>query len=135
MTVVLDASAALAVALGRSGADNLSARLYEADRVLAPDLYAAEVSNAFWKYCSLGMIDQADCVRGVEFCLGLIDESVPTEGVWAEAFAEAVLARHPVYDLLYLVVARRNVAEVLTCDEKLKRLARTLRLGIISQDL
>lgn len=129
MTIVLDASAALALALGRPEAGHLSECLQQAERVIAPDIYVAEITNAFWKYCSFTKISQADCVRGIEFCLGLVDESVPAEAMWAEAFAEAVKCRHPVYDLLYLVAARRNAAHVLSCDKKLKTLAR--KLGIM----
>jgi len=40
-----------------------------------------------------------------------------------ESLHEALRLNHPVYDLYFLVLARRNGATLLTVDEKLKRLA------------
>jgi predicted nucleic acid-binding protein len=47
--VVLDASAAIEIALGRSQAARLAGILAEADVVLAPELYVSEVVNTIWK--------------------------------------------------------------------------------------
>ena len=39
-----------------------------------------------------------------------------------EATKEAMRLRHPVYDMLYFVLARRNAATLFTLDRKLQQL-------------
>ena len=42
--------------------------------------------------------------------------------LWKMAFSEAVRLNHPVYDMLYFVLARRNAATLFTLDRKLQQL-------------
>ncbi|BAK45380.1 type II toxin-antitoxin system VapC family toxin [Eggerthella sp. YY7918] len=46
----------------------------------------------------------------------------------AESFAEAVRQNHPVYDLFYATLARRNAATLVTADKRLIALCE--RMGI-----
>ena len=55
-------------------------------------------------------------------CLSLVDEFVPDTDLWEEALSESLRLRHSPYDLLYLVLARRNAATLLTLDHKLQKL-------------
>jgi len=50
--------------------------------------------------------------------------------MWREVFAESVTYRHPVYDLFYLVLARRQNAILLTNDVKMKNLAKDMRISL-----
>jgi predicted nucleic acid-binding protein len=51
--------------------------------------------------------------------VGLIDEMTPDGELATEPLAEASRWGHPVYDLLYAVLARRTGAAVLTLDARL----------------
>jgi len=54
----------------------------------------------------------------------LVEELFNEEEFCREAFAMACLMKHPVYDMLYLVLARRHDALLMTLDEKLRHAAR-----------
>jgi len=130
MIVVLDASAALEMALARTEGPRFRAMLAGAELVLAPDIYPSEVTNAFWKYHAFESLSVETCMAGIEYCTGLVDDCRDTRDPGREAFAEAVRLRHPVYDLYYLVLARRNGACLLTRDKTMMKLARDLGVEI-----
>lgn len=127
-SVVLDASAAIDAVLGTAHARQVLDALASATAVFAPDIYAAEVANALWKYVRAKEIDLDEAVEAMVDALGLVDELVPAASLGTEPLSEAVRTGHPVYDLCYAVVARRRTAEVVTRDRRLARLLS--RLGI-----
>ena len=52
----------------------------------------------------------------------MVDEFCGTKDLLREALIEAIRLDHPVYDLLYLVLARREGATLFTLDQKLQNL-------------
>ena len=54
--------------------------------------------------------------------------SSPLKRTLRKSFAEAARQGHPVYDLLYVTLARRNVATLFTADRKLAVLCE--RMGV-----
>jgi predicted nucleic acid-binding protein len=54
-----------------------------------------------------------------EEAMDLIDDFTADRELATEALAEAVRHRHPVYDLIYAVLARRTGCAVLTMDSRL----------------
>ena len=61
--------------------------------------------------------------EGIELfqnALDLIDGYADDESLLLEALHEAARNNHPVYDMLYLVLARRNAATLFTFDKKLR---------------
>jgi len=131
MNIVIDASAAVALVLAMPGSEILYAPLDEAELVMAPDLFIAEVCNAIWKYRKADLLPMDRCERVLEHALSLPDQLESSLGLHREAFALAVRHIHPVYDALYLVLARRNNAAILTLDHRLAELARKLEIDII----
>lgn len=129
MITVLDASAAIELILSRSAANELSQLVSEAELVLAPDLYIAEVSNALWKHANASG-DPALYQELLDDAIALPDDIVESASLYREAFALSVKHQHPVYDALYLVVARRNSATILTVDRRLRSLASTLQIAV-----
>ena len=121
MRVVLDASAAIGVALGRKRAGRLAAILEEADVVLAPELFVPEVVNAIWKYHQFEHLSLTVCDRVLNTAIGLVDALVGSKESYAEAFLLARTARRPAYDMFYLALARREDATFLTLDAVLKK--------------
>lgn len=124
MIVVLDPSAAAEIVLNRRHAKELAESLKEADWVISPQLYAAEITNIFWKYYQFQDLPKDICEKGIEKSLELVEELFNEEELCREAFAMACLMKHSVYDMLYLVLARRHDALLMTLDEKLERAAK-----------
>lgn len=129
MITVLDASAAIELLLSRSAANELSELVSEAELVLAPDLYIAEVSNALWKHAGASG-DSGSYQELLDDAVALPDDFLDSASLYREAFALSVKHQHPVYDALYLVVARRNSATILTVDRRLGSLASTLQISV-----
>ncbi len=130
MIAVLDASAAVGVVLCQPRAERLMEPLEAASLVLAPDLFVSEVCNVFWKYRKADLLDQEQADRALSRSLALTDRLEPAFASYQEAFALAVRHQHPFYDALYLVVARRNNALLLTLDQRLAALATTLDIEV-----
>jgi len=63
--------------------------------------------------------------------INLIDDFISDRELATEAFTEAVRCRHPVYDLLYAVLARRTGCAILTLDQRLKTLAGQMGIGTV----
>lgn len=124
--LVLDASAALRLVLGMPEANGLLDALSESAVVIVPDLFCAEVANGLWKYVNGKHLGLDEALERLDEALALADSFVPDRTLTVEALAEAAQRQHPVYDLLYVVAARRHGASVLTLDERLAKLARSM---------
>ena len=131
MISVVDASAAVEIALFKEKAQEFKAALAESEIVLAPDLFISEVTNAFWKYRTATEISDSQCVEAIQFCIEMVDDFVGTQELWREVFSQSVKSKHSVYDVFYLVIARRNSAQLVSCDMKLKRLATEMQIPIL----
>jgi predicted nucleic acid-binding protein len=131
MNIVIDASAAVSLVLGIPGSEICYAPLDQAELVMAPDLFIAEVCNAIWKYRKADLLPMDRCETVLEQALSLPDQLESSSVLHLEAFALAVRHIHPVYDALYLVLARRNNAAILTLDHRLAELARKLEIDVI----
>jgi predicted nucleic acid-binding protein len=127
MILVLDASAAVRAAT-EPGNPRWAEPIALADLVLAPDLFAAEVANAFWKYARAGMLTRDAGEMGLRNALGLIDEFRPVHELAAEAFDLAFMQKRRVYDMIYLVLARRQSAVLITADKELAAISN--RIGV-----
>lgn len=123
MTVVLDTCAAFEIIFHGDHYDKYAEMLSKADKVIAPSMLDAEVTNVMWKYARAGYVDIENAKLSLALGMQLVDEFVPTAELAVESLHEALRLNHPVYDLYFLVLARRNGATLLTVDEKLKRLA------------
>jgi predicted nucleic acid-binding protein len=129
MIVVLDASAAIEIALQKESAQSFENSLLSADLVLAPDTYPSEITNVFWKYAHFSGMDRSACERGIDYCLDLIDDYIDTKSICREVFFESLNREHSSYDLFYLIVARRHAGTLITRDKKMISIAQ--QLGIL----
>ena len=128
MKVVLDASAALEIALNRKGAGLFVKTLQDADHRLAPDLLVPEAVNAVWKEHHFGGCDLGICEEALDIVLNLVSTWVPCAELYREAFHMSLLARTSAYDRFYLALARREGATLLTLDKALRKEA--VRQGV-----
>ena len=131
MTVVLDTCAAFEIAFKGEKFQQYSEILEKAENVIAPTLYDAEVANVLWKYIKAGYIDEQNAKITMALLLKLVDSYSDTSELAIEALHEAARLNHPVYDLYYMVLARRNGAVLLSVDEKLKKVCTDCGVEVI----
>jgi predicted nucleic acid-binding protein len=124
MIAVIDVSAAMEILLHRKKADKFSKVLQESTLTIAPDLYVSELTNSLWKYCTAKILTQDECIKYVQDGLDYIDKFVDCKELWPEAFAEGIKNNHSIYDMFYLVAARRNNGILLTNDSDLAALCK-----------
>lgn len=122
MRIVLDASAAANIILRTELAPVLIEKLKQIPLVIAPTLFHGEIANTLWKYVRLGDLDKETALSRYAEAIGLVDTFEADEQLAAEALSAAIRANHPVYDMLYVVLARRHGCTVLTVDKKLTAL-------------
>jgi predicted nucleic acid-binding protein len=102
--LVLDASAVVRIIEGSSQACAFTEAVESAELVLAPELMLTEVANTLWRLQRAGQLQAATLQTLLRRAADLVD--------------------HPAYDCLYLVLARREVASLLSADQRLLDLAR-----------
>ena len=123
LACVLDASAAVRLILGDPTAAPLAQPLREAALVLAPELMLTEVANTLWKLQRAHQLADLDPQQLLADARDLVDRVEPDRHLQAEALALACHLNHPVYDCLYLALARREAATLISADQRLLRLA------------
>jgi len=128
--IVLDASAAIEIALNKDDSDRFRELLIQSELVLAPDTFPSEITNAFWKYGSYSDLPIEKCEKGIDYCLDLVDDYINTKNLCREVFSESIKTEHPAYDLFYLVLARRHNACILTKDKKMIKTASELKIKL-----
>jgi predicted nucleic acid-binding protein len=132
MTIILDASAAIEVVLRRNGAVDFINRLLNAERVIATDFFRAETANVISKYVKGSFLSKENGFQSLEFVKNMVDEYIPIRENEVEAFSESIRLNHPVYDMLYLTLARRTGGVLLTCDKKLAALCKSEGIPIVT---
>lgn len=130
MTVVLDASAALEIALANGNASVFLDFLKKADVIISPDTFISEVTNVFWKYRKFSQFSDESCLKGIEFCISLVDDFINSRELWREAYSEGMMNQSSTYDMFYLVAARRNSGKIISMDKKLNSIAERAGLRI-----
>jgi len=119
MTGALDVSGAMEILLQKEKADKFSKILRGATLVVAPDLFVSELTNTLWKYCTAKMLPEDECTQYIQDGINFVDTFVDSREIWHEAFAEGIINKHSVYDMLYMVTARRNSGLLITNDSVL----------------
>ena len=119
---VLDASAALHVAMRLPTAEAIIDKLEQASLVLVPQLYFSETANALWKYVSHKQLSAEQAIERYQDICALPDQAISDQTLALEALSLATTYNHPVYDMIYAVLARRNACGVLSKDSTLAKL-------------
>jgi len=83
----------------------------------------SEVANTLWKLHRAGNLNGLDPQLLLADARDLVDQIEPDRHLQVEALALACHLNHPVYDCLYLALARREAATLLTADRRLQSLA------------
>ena len=123
MKIVLDTSAAIDIILRAPGSENLDRAVRESEWIEAPDLMIAEAANVCWKRHRNGLMRLEQCETMLTETIALPDLFIPAADLYSEAFALAVSAQRAVYDMFFLVLARRSNAVLVTIDKGLTAFA------------
>ena len=131
--IVLDCSAATEIVRRSPRGQGFRSLMLEGEEVMSSELFHAEIRNVFWKYEHAGLIDHGQAEACARAALGLVDAFVPLEENADEAFREASLHDHSVYDLFYLTLARRKAATLFTADRRLAALCEEMQVDCVTE--
>ena len=120
---VLDASAVVRLILLDPVAADWAQTLETAGMVVAPELMLTEVANTLWKLQRAQQLQGVNPQELLVHAKGLVDHIEPDRQLQVEALALAIHFNHSVYDCVYLALARREAATLVTADRKLQTLA------------
>jgi predicted nucleic acid-binding protein len=121
--VVLDANAALEIAQKGPKAETFRKVLISADLIVATEFLRIEVANVIQKECRGARLNFDESDETLNNALRLVHEFTPIEADYVEAMHEAMRLKHSAYDMLYLILARRYGATLMTLDDKLRQIA------------
>lgn len=124
--LILDASAVVRIIEGSPEASVMHEAVLAADLLLAPELMLSEAANVLWRLQRAGQLEASDLQQRLRRAADLVDHIESDRTLLAKALALATHLDHPVYDCLYLVLARREVASLLSADLRLLELAKKL---------
>lgn len=120
--IVMDANAALAIAMGLDVGDALDLLQQENEEIIAPSLINSEVAHALSKYIQGDYLSLEDATACGRDALLLIDRFIDDGTLWVEALGESIRLNHSSYDMFYFLLARREGATLFTLDQKLQKL-------------
>ncbi len=81
------------------------------------------MANALWRLQRTGPLEAPGLHSRLSRAAELVDHIEPNRHLQVEAFALACHLDHLVYDCLYLALAGREAAMLLTVDQRLQQLA------------
>lgn len=124
MKLVVDASVALKWLVPEEDSDVADRLFTQNNDIHAPRLMVSEVTNALWRRATLqGLMDIQEAEARLESLLSMamiVWNSDEIVGV--DALRIASMLRHPAYDCVYLALARRIGATLVTADERFMNL-------------
>lgn len=116
MRFVVDASVAVKWLVEEPDSDDAQKLAARGEDLHAPRLMASEVANALWRKARQGQIGRGDASAAVAWVPNLPVHWNDDETVSADAVRLALALDHPVYDCVYLALAHRIGAVMLTAD-------------------
>ena len=118
MRFVVDASVAVKLLVDEPDSDAARELASSGQDLHAPRLMASEVANALWRKARLGQIERADAGAALALLSDMPVRWNDDETVSADAVRLALAFDYPVYDCMYLALAHRIGATVVTADRR-----------------
>jgi predicted nucleic acid-binding protein len=129
--LVLDASVAIKWFKQESGSD-AAERLVLLNTLVAPDLLLAEVGNASRRAVRLGLMTEAQMLDTLHALQRYVSDFGAIGPLIPRALAIARDLDHPIYDCIYIALAEREGAPLVTADRRLlARVAGTAWAGTV----
>lgn len=120
--IVLDCNAAIAIFNGSDEGKALRLLMHDGEKAIAPDIFKVEAANVLRKYSQAGGIDPRSEKESLVDMIDMIDDFHSIDSLIFEAYRESIRLKHPIYDMLYFVLARRTMSTVFTLDKRLQRI-------------
>ncbi len=118
MRFVVDASVAVKLLVDEPDSDAARELAASGHELHAPRLMASEVANTLWRKARIGEIEHADAGAAMALLRDMPLRWNDDETVTADAVRLALALDHPVYDCVYLALAHRIGATVVTADRR-----------------
>jgi predicted nucleic acid-binding protein len=129
MTLIVDASVATKWFVEESDSDR-ARRLRGEEPMMAPDFLLIEAFHVVWKRVRRGL-DGPQALRDLTGALtSSFDSFAPSGDLVAAAAGHALSLSHPIYDCLYIALADREGAVLVTADERQFAAARKARVKV-----
>lgn len=123
--MIVDAPVVVKWFVLEEGHDHARSLLLADEPLLAPDLLAVEVANALWAKVRRRELGSAQAVRAVAAVgEGGEPQLRPSSPLLTAAFELATVLERPVYDCLYIALARSMDDLLCTADDTLARVVR-----------
>ena len=116
MRLVVDASVAVKWLIAEDDSEAARELAASGEELHAPRLMACEVANALWRKARLGEIARGDAGAMLAAVQDMPVRWGADEAVCADAARIALALDRPVYDCVYLALAHRIGAVVVTAD-------------------
>ena len=118
MRFVVDASVAVKWLVAEEDEDIADALAASGEELHAPRLMVSEVANALWRKARQGQFERTDAGTAMAALSDMPMRWNDDETVGADAVRLALALDHPVYDCMYLALAHRIGAKVVTADRR-----------------
>jgi predicted nucleic acid-binding protein len=96
-----------------------AAFLEDAEEILAPALWEAELANVIWMAVRAGVLPAQEAPAKLAFATRLGVQSVPIRSLWHGALVRSLQSSVAVYDTLFIELADRERLTLATFDRKL----------------
>jgi predicted nucleic acid-binding protein len=114
--LVVDASVALKFVVEEVGTDDAIALIREGEPLVAPDWMLAECASGLAKKVLFSSMPRAAAEAGFHSLPAFFSRLFPTPPLLDSALNLSIRLSLPLYDCLYLALALREQAEVITAD-------------------
>ncbi len=118
MRLVIDASVSVKWLVPEEDSAIARNLLGDGHEMLAPSFMALEAGNTLLQKVRRGVFDQSQAFRRSQEIFSLPIEWKDTAALTPEAIRLALELNHPVYDCIYLALARQADAVVVTADSR-----------------
>jgi predicted nucleic acid-binding protein len=115
---VVDASVAFKWLVDEAGTE-AALEIARSNDLIAPDLLWSEVANGLWRKTMRGDIDGQSALSVMSILDRMIGERVASPDLMHSALNLAISLGHPVYDCVYLALARQRGIPLVSADERL----------------
>jgi predicted nucleic acid-binding protein len=127
--LVVDASVALKFVTAEPGIEAAAELLKAPDPLIAPDWLLVECANGLAKKVLNNRLPQTEASASLVALPEFFARLHPTIALLDSSFALSLRIGHPLYDCLYLALALREGATVITADLKFETAARRSGFG------
>lgn len=127
--LVVDASVAVKFVVLEAGSEEALQLIGGNQDLIAPDWMLLETAHGIWKAVGAGTLNTETAIVANSTMPDFFDELVPSVELMKDAIDLSYLLNHPTYDCLYLALALREGAQMITADRKFWNAAKRAELG------